>query len=201
MGTAGDADNIETRNLARAMEQVARKQNRGKVTRRALIGATGLGVCAGAIVAAPIAIQKAGTYTKQELDQALQDGIAQGRQELLAELRSLEGVGLDTAIAIAKVTQFAVQNIVKPLADLSSAIQGDILGSLAVGVGQARGILSSVPGVPSSALNTLGHLETLLQTWQHSVSQDILGQYAVEDVTAAEKYLEALQQKINGQSS
>ena len=74
-------------------------------------------------------------------------GIAQGRAELLAELRNLEGIGLDAAIAIAKLTKFAVQYIVKPLADLNSTIQGDILGALAAGVAEAIAILIGIPAV------------------------------------------------------
>lgn len=203
MGAPENIQNIQTEQLRTAMEQVAHKQNRDKVTRRALLGAAGVGAVAGAVVLVPIAIETAANYTKQEVDQALQNGIAQGRQDLLAELRSLEGVGLDTAIAVAKITKFAVQYIVKPLADLSSTIQGDVIGVLVGAVEKARvGLIDfPIPIVPSSVISTLGHLQELLQTWQHNVSQDVLGQYAVEDVTAAETYLEALQQKINSESA
>lgn len=186
--------------VAKTMERAEQNKSRGKVTRRVLIGAASVGVCAGAVRLAPLAVEKAGYYTKQELDQALQSGIAQGREELLAELRDLEGIGLDAAIAIAKITKFAVQNIVKPLADLNSTISGDIIGVLASGVGKALSFLRGIPGVPGDALNALQNLEGLLSGWHRSVSQDVLGQYAVQDVTAAEAYLEALQQKINGQS-
>jgi hypothetical protein len=171
------------------------------VTRRVLIGAASVGVCAGAVKLAPLAVEKAGYYTKKELDQALQNGIAQGREELLAELRNLEGIGLDVAITIAKITKFAVQYIVKPLADLNSTISGDILLFLATGVGKALSFLRGIPGVPGDALSALQNIEGLLSTWRQNVSKDVLGQYAVQDVTAAEAYLEALQKKINGQSS
>jgi hypothetical protein len=146
-------------------------------------------------------VEQAGYYTKQQLDQALQQGITQGREELLAELRNLEGIGLDTAIAIAKVTKFAVQYIVKPLADLNSTIQGDIVLFLAQRVGEARGILGGIPGVPGDVVSTLSKLQQLLLVWHTHVSQDLLGQYALEDVSAAETYLEALQKKVSGTSA
>jgi hypothetical protein len=194
---------VQSGQIAKTMEQAEPKEhnkNRGKVTRRVLIGAASVGVCAGAVKLAPLAVEKAGYYTKQELDQALQNGIAQGREELLAELRDLEGIGLGAAIAIAKITKFAVQYIVKPLADLNSTISGDIIGFLANGVGTALSFLRGIPGFPGDALKALQNLEGLLSGWHQSVSQDVLGQYAVQDVTAAEAYLEALQRKINGQS-
>jgi hypothetical protein len=197
MGAAENTHEIQTQQMARAIEQVQKKQNRRKVTRRVLLGAAGAGVCAGAVWAAPKVVEQAGYYTKQELDQALQQGIAQGRAELLAELRNLEGIGLDTAIAIAKVTKFAVQYIVKPLADLNSTIQGDVIEGLYLAVDKARSLLGGVPGAPSSVLSLLTKLEQLLLIWHANVSQDLLGQYALADVTAAEAYLEALQKKIN----
>ncbi|PWT78078.1 MAG: hypothetical protein C5B60_01725 [Chloroflexi bacterium] len=197
MGAAENTRDIQTQQVANAIEQVQKNQNRRKVTRRVLLGAAGAGVCAGAVWATPKVVEQAGYYTKQQLDQALQQGIAQGRQELLAELRNLEGIGLDTAIAIAKITKFAVQYIVKPLADLNSTIQGDIVLFLAQRVGEARGILNGVPGVPGDVLSTLSKLQQLLLVWHTRVSQDVLGQYALADVTAAENYLEALQKKIN----
>ena len=195
---------VRSGQIAKTVERAEpqpQNKNRGKVTRRVLIGAASVGVCAGAVKLAPLAVEKAGYYTKQELDQALQNGIAQGREELLAELRDLEGIGLDAAIAIAKITKFAVQYIVKPLADLNSTISGDIIGFLAAGVSKALSFLRGIPGFPSDALSALQNVESLLSTWHKTVSQDVLGQYAVQDVTAAEAYLEALQKKINGQSS
>jgi hypothetical protein len=197
MGAAENTQDIQTQQVANAIEQVQKKQNRRKVTRRVLLGTAGVGVCAGAVWAAPKVVEQAGYYTKQQFDQALQDGIAQGRAELAAELRNLEGIGLDTAIAIAKITKFAVQYIVKPLADLNSTIQGDIVLFLAQRVGEARGILSGIPGVPGDVLSTLSKLQQLLLIWHANVSQDLLGQYALADVTSAEAYLEALQKKIS----
>ena len=198
------APQVQTQQIRQAMEEMERKKNRAKVTRRVLLGVVGVGVCAGAVEVAPFLVEQAGYHTKQELDQAVQAGIAQGRAELLAELRNLEGIGLDAAIAIAKLTKFAVQYIVKPLADLNSTIQGDILGVLAAGVAKAIAILTGLPPVVpgrSGALGTLNNIEKVLVTWRTSVTQDQLAQYAVQDVTAAEAYLEALQAKINGQTA
>jgi hypothetical protein len=197
MGASENTQDIQTQQVANAIEQVQKKQNRRKVTRRVLLGAAGAGVCAGAVWAAPKVVEQAGYYTKKELDQALQQGITQGREELLAELRNLEGIGLDTAIAIAKVTKLAVQYIVKPLADLNSTIQGDIIIGLYNTVAEARTLLSGVPG-SGGVVKVLTNLEQVLLIWHAHVSQDLLGQYALEDVTAAEAYLEALQKKVNG---
>jgi hypothetical protein len=193
MEAAENTQDIQTQQMAKAIEQVQKKQNRRKVTRRVLLGAAGAGVCAGAVWAAPQVVERAGYYTKQELDQALQQGITQGRQELLAELRNLEGIGLDAAIAIAKITKLAVQYIVKPLADLNSTIQGDVIEVLFNAVHEAR----TLPGIPTSVQSLLTKLEQLLLIWHANVSRDLLGQYALTDVTAAEAYLEALQKKIN----
>ena len=203
-GTVVIAPQAQTQQIRQAMEEMERKKNRGKVTRRVLLGVVGVGACAGAIEAAPFLVEQAGYHTKQELDQAVQAGIAQGRAELLAELRNLEGIGLDTAIAIAQLTKFGVQYIVKPLADLSSTIQGDIIGALASGVAEAIAILLGIPAaVPgrSGALGALDNLEKLLIAWRTNVTQDQLAKYALQDVTAAEAYLEALQAKINGQTA
>src|SRR5271166_454240 len=73
------APQVQTQQIRQAMEQMERKKNRGKVTRRVLLGVVGVGVCAGAIEAAPFLVEQAGYHTKQELDQAVQAGIAQGR--------------------------------------------------------------------------------------------------------------------------
>jgi hypothetical protein len=201
MGAAENTQEIQTQQVAKAIEQVQKKQNRRKVTRRVLLGTAGAGVCAGAVWVAPKVVEQAGYYTKQQFDQALQQGITQGRQELLAELRNLEGIGLDAAIGIAKVTKFAVQYIVKPLADLNSTIQGDVIEGLYLAVDNARTLLNKIPTTPSSVLSLLTKLEQLLLIWHGNVSQDLLGQYALADVTAAETYLEALQKKINNSTS
>jgi hypothetical protein len=201
MGAAENTHDIQTQQVAKAIEQVQKNQDRRKITRRALLGVGGAGVCAGAVWATPKVVEKAGLYTQQQLNQAVQQGIAQGRQELLAELRNLEGIGLDTAIAIAKITKFAVQYIVKPLADLNSTIQGDVVLFLAERVAEARGILSGIPGVPGDVTSTLAKIEQVMLVWHAHVSRDVLGQYALTDVTAAETYLEALQKKVSGTSA
>src|SRR5215469_6828088 len=167
------APQVQTRQIQQAMEEMERKKNRAKVTRRVLLGVVGVGACAGAIEATPFLVQKAGLYTQQELDKAVQAGVAQGREELLAELRNLEGIGLDTAIAIAKLTKFGVQYIVKPLADLGRAIGSDVIGALAAGVAEAILILRSIPSVipgRSGALSTLATIERLLIIWRANVS-------------------------------
>ena len=53
---------------------------------------------------------------------------AAGRQALLSELAQLEGVPIDAAIEVAKLTRLAVLYIVKPVAQLFATIAGDALG-------------------------------------------------------------------------
>ena len=184
--------------LAQAVRQVEKEKSRRKWGRRALFTVVGIGACCAAVEVAPLAVREVGLYTKQQLDDAIQSGIQQGREQVLAELRNLEGVALADAVAIADLTRRGVSNYVKPLADVVSRGTGDVLGALAAVVRFAR---DHVPNATVLGLNVhdgLNNLAQLLSGWDTAVSSDPLGTYAVQDVTKAEAYLKALQRTING---
>lgn len=184
--------------LAQAVRQVEKEKSRRKWGRRALFTVVGIGACCAAVEVAPLAVREVGLYTKQQLDDAIQSGIQQGREQVLAELRNLEGVALADAVAIADLTRRGVSNYVKPLADLVSRGTGDVLGAMAAVVGFAR---DHVPNATVLGLNVhdgLNSLAQLLSGWDTTVSSDPLGTYAVQDVTKAEAYLKALQRTIDG---
>lgn len=184
--------------LAQAVRQVEKEKSRRKWGRRALFTVVGIGACCAAVEVAPLAVREVGLYTKQQLDDAIQSGIQQGREQVLAELRNLEGVALADAVVIADLTRRGVSNYVKPLADLVSRGTGDVLGAMAGVVGFAR---DHVPNATVLGLNVhdgLNNLAQLLSGWDTTVSSDPLGTYAVQDVTKAEAYLKALQRTING---
>lgn len=187
--------------LAQAVRQVEKEKSRRRWGRRALLGVVGIGACCALAEATPFAIRQVGLYTKQQLDDALQSGIQQGREEVLAELRNLEGVALTDAIVVADLTRRGVANYVKPLADLASNVAGDAIGGMAAVVGFARDHVPSATVLGLNVHDALNSLAQLLSSWDTTVSSDPLGAYAVQDVTKAEAYLKALQRTVNGSSS
>jgi hypothetical protein len=191
---------VSAQELAKAITIVERKRTRGKITRRVLVGVAAVGVCAGAVEFGPAALRQAGDLTKTELQNAFDSGVEAGRQALLNELAQLEGVTLEGAIGIAKLTQLAVQYVVVPLAKLTATIEGDALQVLIDAVSTARSDLTNlhVP-VPQ----WLANLQDLLTTWRDSVQQlpQGLSTYATADIVSAEIYLEALQTKIRAEQS
>jgi hypothetical protein len=185
--------------LAKAIELVERKQTRGKITRRVLVGVAAAGLCAGAVEFGPAALNKAGEYTKAQLEDAFQAGIENGRQALLNELVQLEGVTLEGAIGVAKLTQLGIKYLVVPLAKLTTTIEGDALQVLVDAVSSARTNLAHF----NVTVGWLDSLQTLLSTWRDNVVllPQSLDTYASADVGGAETYLEALQTKIRAEQS
>ena len=184
--------------LAQAVRQVEKDQSRRRWGRRALLGVVGIGACCAVAEATPFAIRQVGLYTKQQLDDALQAGIQQGREQVLAELRNLEGVALADAVAVADLTRRGVSNYVKPLADLASRVAGDALGGMAAVVGFARDHVPNATVLGLNVHDALDNLAQLLTTWDTTVASDPLGAYVQQDVTKAEAYLKSLQRTING---
>lgn len=195
------APTISPAQLAEAVRAVEREKAKRQFGRRALLGVAGLGICCGAAAAAPIAVQKVGLYTQQQLDDALQAGIQQGRQAVLAELRNLEGLAIEEAINVADLTRRGVTFYVKPLADLVSTLAGDALAGLANVVSFARDHTPDASILGLDVHSSLTALANVLNQWHDAVAGDPLGTYLVTDVTAAEAYLKALQKKINGQDT
>lgn len=187
--------------LAQAVRQVEKEQSRRRWGRRALLGIVAVGACCAVAEAAPYAIHQVGLYTKQQLDDALQAGIQQGREQVLAELRNLEGVALADAVAVADLTRRGVSNYVKPLADLASTATGNALGAMAGVVGFARDHVPNATVLGLNVHDALNNLAGLLSSWDTTVASDPLGAYVAQDVTKAEAYLKALQSTINGSAS
>src|SRR5215469_14730213 len=120
------APQVNPKDLAKALDQAERKRGRRRLRRRALLAGGGVvaaaAVCGGAIEFGPGLLQKAGEYTKAELDQAFQAGIENGRQAILNELKQLEGITIEAAVDVAGVEQFAFDKLVIPLAQLAVTI-------------------------------------------------------------------------------
>ena len=187
--------------LAQAVRQVEKEQSRRRWGRRAVLGVVAVGACCAVAEATPFAIRQVGLYTKQQLDDALQAGIQQGREQVLAELRNLEGIALTDAITVADLTRRGISNYVKPLADLAATGTGDALGAMAAVVGFARDHVPNATVLGLNAHNALANLAQKLSLWSQAAASDPLGNYAVQDVTIAEAYLKKLQSTINGSGS
>lgn len=199
--TAPVAPQVSPSELAKAMEQAERQRGRRRFRRRALLAGGGVvaaaAVCGGAVEFGPGLLQKAGEYTKNELDQAFTAGIEAGRQAVLNELKQLEGVSIEAAIDIAGVEQFAFDKLVIPLAQLAVTIAGDALGVLAGAVQTARTDLAHF----NITVGWLDNLYSLLVLWRTNLPDPtILNAYATytdSQIQASETYLRALQTKIN----
>lgn len=199
------AAQLSPNDLATAMEQAERTRGRRRLRRRALLAGGGVvaaaAVCGSAVEFGPGLLQKAGEYTKAELDQAFQAGIAAGRQAVLNDLKQLEGITLEAAIDIAGVEQFAFDKLVLPLAQLAVTIAGDALGILAGAVQTARADLAHF----NITVAFLDYLDTLLTTWRNNLPDpSILNAYAHytdSQIQATQTYLRALQQRIEAPDS
>jgi hypothetical protein len=169
-------------------------KTKGKLARRALLAAAGVGVCAAGVELAPIAVKRAGDFTQAQVSDAFQAGVNQGRQALLDELAQLEGVTLDGAISIAELTRLAVKVIVLPLSQLNATITGDMLGILDAALSSARENLARI----NVHIGPLNNLQQLVETWRANVTQlpMRLDAYVTADINGAESYLKALKQKI-----
>jgi hypothetical protein len=141
------------------------------LSRRALLTLGALGVCGGAVVAAPRVAPAIEQHLK---DAALDAG--------LDELRQLEGVSLDAAIRAAEITQAAVTVIVLPLARFIS-----LLGSGALAV-----LLVHLP------TTTLDQFRAVVASWQVGVASlpISLDAYLTADITSGEAYLKALKRRM-----
>ena len=102
----------ESTEVTQPIQPIQPKAN-SPVARRALLVTAGLGACAAGAAATPFIAGKVGELTQDAVNQALQDGIQQGREAVLAELSQLEGVTLEGAIAIAELTKLAVNYIAR----------------------------------------------------------------------------------------
>ena len=175
------------------------KRNTGKLGRRALVGVAAVSVCAAGVALTPTAERLAQQVGQAAIDQAYAAGIAAGRQALLGELAQLEGVPIDAAIEVAKLTRLAVLYIVRPVAQLFATITGDALGGLVSAINSAQSHLASI----NVHIDQLDQLKSLLSEWQQGVEQlpVALTHYATADIDSAENYLKSLKKQIQQQAT
>ena len=193
------APTVRAEEMAQAMRQVERQRSRRKLGRRALLGAAGVGVCAGAVAFGPGLVQQAGLFTEQQLQQEVQRrigaAVAAERQHVLNELKQVEDVSLEAAIGVAGLTRAGVNAVVLPLTKFTSTITADALAALANAVQGAHDALSRF----NITLAQLDDFHALLLVWSTNVRQlpTALDVYANTDITQAERYLTNLKKLID----
>ena len=177
----------------------APQRDKGKLGRRALVGVAAVSVCAAGVALTPAAERLAQQVGQAAIDQAYAAGIAAGRQALLGELAQLEGVPIDAAIEVAKLTRLAVLYVVRPVAQLFATIAGDALGGMIVAINSAQSHLASI----NVHIDQLDQIKALFGQWQHGVAQlpVSLTSYATSDIDSAESYLNALKKHIQQQQN
>jgi hypothetical protein len=115
-----------------------------------------------------------------------------GRDALLNEIGSLEGVSLDAAIRAAEVTRAAVQVLVLPLARYFSLMGTGALALLLGALDLARKAMALLH------LNTsvLDAFRDVVASWQGGIASlpIALDAYTTTDINSGEKYLRALKQ-------
>lgn len=159
----------------------ATRSTGGRLGRRALLATATLGACA---VAGGVVVAKGPEVANYEVDQFLHN-----------ELSSLEGVGIEDAIAAAQLTQKLVQVIVLPVANLVSLLGSGALQILIDALSRAQQGL----GIINIHIDALGALQSLLQTWQSGITSlpVAMDKLTTADINSAVKYLQALQTKVN----
>lgn len=184
---------------APAIPANAKQADKGKLGRRALVGVAAVSVCAAGVALTPTAERLAQQVGQAAIDQAYAAGIAAGRQALLGELAQLEGVPIDAAIEVAKLTRLAVLYIVRPVAQLFATITGDALGGLVAAINSAQSHLASI----NVHIDQLDQLKSLFSEWQKGVEQlpVALTHYATADIDSAENYLKSLKKQIQQQAT
>jgi hypothetical protein len=167
----------------------------GHISRRALITTAGLGACAAGVVATPVALKYAEDLAAQAAKNALEAGIEQGREAVLAELAQLEGITIESAIGVAELTKLGIQYVAAPLAQFVATIAGDGLSVLVGAVSNARDWAARF-GFHNDQVDGM---ITVMKSWQTNLAQapDLLSKTATADVNGAETYLKQLKQMID----
>jgi hypothetical protein len=183
----------ESTEVTQPIQPIQPKAN-SPVARRALLVTAGLGACAAGAAATPFIAGKVGEFTQDALNQALQDGIQQGREAVLAELSQLEGVTLDGAIAIAELTKLAVSYIAVPVSKLVAGVGTVALQGFADALSTAQDALGKI-GQHSDQIDGL---HNMVISWKSALglAPTILSDITIKDINSAEAYLKALDQKI-----
>lgn len=166
-----------------------------EVSRRALFATAGLGVCAAAVVGTPLAIKAAEQYAADQAAKALQDGIDQGKQAVLAELEQLGDISIDTAINVAELTKLGVKYILVPVASVISGAADVALQGFIDVIEKAQGFANFF----GAQISQLNQLHSLLTSWKSNLNSlpTSLNSYATADITSAETYLKSLKAMID----
>jgi hypothetical protein len=183
----------ESTEVTQPIQPIQPKAN-SPVGRRALLVTAGLGVCAAGAAATPFIAGKVGELTQDAVNQALQDGIQQGREAVLAELSQLEGVTLDGAIAIAELTKLAVTYVAVPVSRLVAGVGTAALQGFADALSTAQDALGKI-GQHSDQIDGL---HTVVISWKTALgaAPTILSDITIKDISSAETYLKALDRTI-----
>jgi hypothetical protein len=183
----------ESTEVTQPIKPIQPKAN-SPVGRRALLVTAGLGACAAGAAATPFIAGKVGELTQDAVNQALQDGIQQGREAVLAELSQLEGVTLDGAIVIAELTKLAVNYVAVPVSKLVAGVGTVALQGFADALSTAQDALGKI-GQHSDQIDGL---HDMVISWKTALgaSPTILSDITIKDINSAETYLKALDQKI-----
>lgn len=191
--TGSAAQALNPNDLAKALRQAERHNARRKVGRRVLLGAAGVGLCAGAVEFGPALLKRAGEYTAAELKDAFNSGVQAGRAALLHELQQLRDVSLDAAITASELTKFLADHFIIPLSQLGVEIEGDALQVLVNALATAQSDLKRF-GISVPWLN---NLEETIAGWENNLpNPNDLKRYVDQDIVSAEKYLRYLKAQV-----
>lgn len=191
--TGPAAQALNPNDLAKALRQAEKHNARRKLGRRALLGAAGVGLCAGAVEFGPAILTKVGEYTAAELNDAFQRGVEAGKQAIIHSLEELKDVSLDAAITAAELTKFLADHFIIPLSQLGVEIEGDALQVLVNALATAQSDLARF-GISVPWLN---NLEQTIAGWEHDLpNPNDLKRYVDQDILSAEKYLRYLKANV-----
>ena len=160
---------------------ISKRSDARHVGRRRLLAASAaVGVCGVGALAVPHLVPLA----QQEL-----------KTLALGELKNVEGVSLDAAIAAAEITRLAVKVIVLPVAQLIAFLGAGSLGLLVDALEAAHNTLSFL----HLSTTVIDALATVVRSWQNDLSSLPIGlaSYANADINSAEAYLKALRKMVS----
>jgi hypothetical protein len=171
-----------TNTMESPAEAPVREQQKSRLGRRAFLATAATATACGVGALAAPTVVPALESKAQEI----------GRDALLNEIGSLEGVSLDAALRAAEITRAAVQVLVLPLARFISLMGTGALALLLGTLDLARGAMSLLH------LNTsvLDAFRDVVTSWQKGIASlpIALDTYTTADIDSGEKYLRALKQ-------
>ncbi len=170
-------------------------EERKQMGRRALIAAAGLGIVGIGVAEAPKILDGVGHLTEQEL----QNAINFGRQQLAKELTKLEEIPIEVAADVAGITKGALDNFVVPILNVLTTVTADVVGVVKGAVQFAEGF----PALNSSQKGFMQQVVQILGLWQSNLTKVPLLVKTIgdHDTSSAQKYLTALQAKLEQEAS